>query len=241
VLNGHVPGWSVWQAFGHRESMTNATAGEDLWPGTAAIVPTPGTEFIRVKSSSADDAAAGTGVQQVRMHWIDSDYDQQTTTLDLNGTSAVLFVASADCRFINDLYATQVGSDGVAAGDIIAYKATDATEIYSMIAAGGNKASLPHRMVPDGYQLLPMAWHAEESAGKRVRTRIRSTDMDGTLLSGVFCFKDEAYIAGDATSDLPLSFVAPSRSIVKVSGWGRQAGAEASCGWWGYLVDKTYI
>jgi len=71
---------------------------------------------------------------------------------------------------------------------------------------------------------------------KRSAIRIRSTDYKGELLTGVFCFKDTAYIRKGSTGNLDLHGIAvPALSIVKVSHWDDQSGSEGSCGWWGYL------
>ncbi len=130
-----------------------------------------------------------------------------------------------------------VGSNGVAEGEIIIYKKGAASTIYNMIAEGGNKSLVPHRMVPADKTLILKAWHCEEAQGKRVAFRIRSTDMHGSLIEGVFCFKGTSYIKQGETGELQLNTTIPALSIVKVSGWPDQSGGEGSCGWWGVLVD----
>jgi hypothetical protein len=81
-----------------------------------------------------------------------------------------------------------------------------------------------------------MEWHATEAGAKRAAFRIRSTDMYGTLLSGVFCFKDVTYLNGSTSGPLPLHATpVPALSIVKVSHWSNAVNTEGSCSWWGYL------
>ena len=106
-----------------------------------------------------------------------------------------------------------------------------------MIALGGNKSLVPHRMVPIRKSLALRGWHSAEAQAKRVNMRIRSTDMEGVLLPGVFCFKDAVYLKQTTSGQLQLADKIPALSIIKVSGWPDAIGAETSCSWWGILVD----
>ena len=65
--------------------------------------------------------------------------------------------------------------------------------------------------------------------------------MFGVLIPGVFCFKDTAFIDNTATGELSLNVTLPALSIVKVSGWPIVVGAEASCSWWGVIVDDVIV
>ncbi len=246
VTKGNVNGHSIMIALGERESMGTTATGEDVWrgnelspaPTSHTTIPTPaaGGEQMSVVSESANDTNGGTGVRTLNVHYIDSAGAAQVEKVALNGTFAVDLVAT-DVRFVNDMYALTVGSNGVAAGHIKIYQKADSGLVYNMIALGGNKSLVPHRMVPDGKVLILESWHAEEAQGKRCAFRIRSTDMNGTTLPGVFCFKGVAYLKQGPSGALPLFVLVPSLSIVKVSAWPDQAGAEASTGWMGVLVD----
>ncbi len=96
---------------------------------------------------------------------------------------------------------------------------------------------VPHRMVPLGKTLLLQEWHCAEAQGKRAAFRIRSTDMGGVLIPGVFCFKGTEYMKQGVSGPIAATATVPALSIVKVSVWPDQTGSEGSCGWWGYLVD----
>ena len=156
----------------------------------------------------------------------------------MNGTTGVN-TAATDIRFVQDMYSLTVGSNGVAEGDIDIHQLGSATTVYNMIALGGNKSLVPSRMVPLGKTLYLQRWHTSEAQGKRVNVRIRSTDMYGVLIPRVFCFKDATYLNKTSAGSTPLQVQVPSLSVVKVSGWPDVGGAEASCSWWGVLVDET--
>ncbi len=135
------------------------------------------------------------------------------------------------------MYSLTVGSNGVAEDHIKIYKTGTVGLVYNMIAQGGNKSLVPNRMVPLGKTLVLRGWHAEEAQGKRCAFRIRSTDMSGVLIPGVFCFKGVAYTKQGTTGELALAQKVPALSIVKVSAWPDQSASEASVGWWGILIN----
>jgi hypothetical protein len=251
VADGKVVGHSIMSAMGERESMSTTAQGEDIWrgnelsavpsaPASTTTIPTPagaGEQMTFISENNADNGATATGVLTLRMEYLDASGDEQTEDITMNGTTGVDTTAT-DIRFINDLYSLTVGSNGVAEGNIRVYKKTDDTLVYNMIHIGGNKSLVPHRMVPNNKALILKGWHAEEAQGRRVNARIRSTDMSGTLIPGVFCFKGTAYVKQTTSGELALNIKLPALSIVKVSGWAAQAGAEVGCGWWGTLVDN---
>lgn len=245
ISKGNVEGHSIMSAMGEFESGLVDAAGEDVCRHADVSgpvrLPTPAAagEQMTIISSSANDTSAGTGIQTMRIHYLDNTGAEQTEDVTLNGTTGVDTVAT-DMRFINDFYALTVGSNGVAVGNVTLYKkgGSIGSDLYNFVVAGGNKSLVPHRMIPLGKTLYLQDWHVAESANKRSAFRLRSTDMYGTLISGVFCFKDSLYIKGTASGALDLhNTPVPALSIIKVSHWDDQAGSEGSCGWWGVLVD----
>jgi hypothetical protein len=244
---GNVSGRTIMSAIGERESMGTTAQGEDIWrgndlapaPTSHTTIPTPpagGEQMTVVSEDDADNGATTTGVLTIRIHYLDLNGDEQTEDVTLDGTTPVDTVAT-NIRFVNDMYALTVGSNGVAEGHIKIYAKSDSGLVYNMIAEGGNKSMVPHRMVPKDKTLILRGWHATEGNNKRCAFRIRSTDMNGTLISGVFCFKGVAYLNQSTSGELQLAVPVPALSIVKVSGWATALLAEASCGWWGYLVN----
>jgi len=244
VAAGMVPNRSIMVGLGERETMATTAAGEDLWrgnelspaPTSHTTIPTPDSagEAMSVVSESADDAAGGTGARSVMIHYLDPLGDDQAEVVEMNGTTPVPIPATI--RFVNDVHVMTAGAGLVTAGHIKVHQTADAGLVYQMIAAGGNKSLVPHRMVPRGHYLTVHAWHAEEAQARRCAIRIRSTSIHGTLLPGVFLFLDTAYLKQTATGHLELAAMIPELAILKVSGWADANGAEASCGWFGVLV-----
>lgn len=249
TILGKRPGRRYMTAFGEREGMGTTVTGEDIWrgndlsatpslPDSDTNIPTPaaaGEQMTFISESNADNGATATGVLTLRMEYLDDTGAEQTEDITMNGTTGVNTTAT-NIRFINDIYTLTVGTNGVAEGNIRVYKTGSAGLVYNMIAVGGNKSIVPHRMVPLGKKLVVTDWNAAEAQGKRIAFRIRSTDMSGVLIPGVFCFKDVLYLNKSVGRGKP-NFVAPALSIVKVSGWPDAASAEGSCSWTGELVD----
>ncbi len=250
VAAGNVTGRSIMSAMGERINVGTTVAGEDIWrgndlsntpaaPASTTSIPDPdpaGEQMTFISESDADNGATATGILTIRIHYIDDAGLEQIHDLIMNGVSGVDTIPT-NIRYINDVYALTVGSNGVAAGNIRWYKKGAATIVYGMIAAGGNKSLVPHRMVPAGKTLILKGWHAEEGKGQRVNVRIRSTDMNGILIPGVYCFKDTAFVNQSALGELPLRPKIPALSIVKVSGWAVLAAGDVGCSWWGELID----
>jgi len=138
-----------------------------LGGGTAATInavrSTPYTEqttnAVRsLKSTSANDAAAGTGARKVRVTYFDQAMAGPfTETVTLNGLTAVALVA-ADVCFIESLVVTEVGSGGANAGAISLYANNVGTGTvigsigFGTIAAGvgDNRTLWGHHYVPAG-------------------------------------------------------------------------------------------
>jgi hypothetical protein len=250
VIAGEVTGQKIMKALGERESLGTTTSGEDLWRGNdlsavpSALTSTTsipaldvaGEQLTIISESDADNGATATGVLTVRVEYLDATGAEQTTDVILDGTTGVNLFPS-DVRFINDMYSLTIGSNGVAEGNIRIYNTATPALVYNMIYVGGNKSLVPHRMVPLGKTLQLMAWSVSEAQNKRCAFRIRSTDMYGILIPNVFCFKGVSYMKASTSGELTIGDMIPALSVVKVSGWAIQAGAEGSCGWWGYLID----
>lgn len=239
VSRGNVPGAQIWRAFGERISMGITTQGEDIWRGTAAEVPIPsgaGERMTLVSSNDADNGATDTGAQTVEIHYLDGSNNEQIEIVTLNGTTPVITVAT-DITFINKIHSRLVGSNGVAEGNIIIHRDGEISTVFSLIVAGGNQSMLTNRKVPANKKLFLMEWHAEEAQSKRVAFRIRSTDSDGELLPGTFIFKGVAYLKQSTSAELDVRVMIPSLSIIKITGYPAQTGAEGSAGWWGILIN----
>lgn len=104
-----------------------------------------------IVSTSAADAAAGTGVRSVKVTYLDAlGAGPFTETLTMNGTTPVNFIATNVC-FIEKMEVETVGSGGVAAGTVnLKEAAGGGGATIGSIAAGNLQTFWAHHYVPVG-------------------------------------------------------------------------------------------
>ncbi len=206
VQIGQHDGYKIMRGLGEREGGLS-TEGEDIWrgnslsstpsaPASTTVIPTPdsaGEQMTVISESTADNGVTATGAVTINVDYLDANGDEQTTSVTMNGTTAVDLTPS-DVRFVQDMYVTEVGSNTVAEGNIRIYKKSDDTLVYSMIAATGNMSMVPHKMVPRGKLLCLKMWVPCEAQGKRCAIRLRSDCTNAAppiRQAGVFLFKSK--------------------------------------------------
>lgn len=237
---GEVAGHSIFRGFGRRDSLATTTGGDDIWEGAAAVKPYPNQstgEQVVIVSTSANDTAAGSGVQQIEMHYLDATGNAQMETVTMNGTTAVNSVAT-DVRFIQYIHSSRVGSFGAfAAGDITVYKVATPATVYSTIKAGQNVSLSTHRMVPFGKILFLNYVAASSTSSKAVSVRITATCDDyGTLTPGIFLFNELFELQDSAISvTFPVPRKFPALTIIKGSAVSALAGGSAALSYGGYI------
>jgi hypothetical protein len=245
IARGLVPGGKCWASLAERlnvEAKSVEPTGVDVWHGVANQLPVPPStgEQMEVVSSNAADNANGTGIQQVEIHYLDGSGDQRSEVLTLDaadGTTPVQTQAT-DIRFVNELHATRVGSNGVAQGDIDIRSVATPLNVFNRILLGGNYALTVSRMVPRGHSFFLKYWTATSTVqNKQVTLRIRATQHGGTPIPGVFLFLDSAVLE---VSTYEHVWACPPRipalSIIKVSAWANQVGTDVSAAFNGYLL-----
>lgn len=235
-------------AIGERTSVQIVAQGSDVWHGTdtSVTIPPSGGEQMQLVCANASDTSDGTGIREVEIHYLDSAGVQQSETLATSGTTVVDTIAT-DMRFIQDIHASKVGSNGVAVGDIhIQSKNIGGNPRYNMILAGGNMSLTINKMIPAGKTLYITHWDASAGGKQPVTIRLRSTDHHGELFGGngsepVFLFKDTVNLENSSFVRRWVEeewFPIPEFSIVKISIWTSQAGADVAAGWTGVLIDN---
>ena len=134
----------------------NADVGateEDIWTigGTYPWIASP--VALEVVSDSAADTLAGTGVQKVKISYLDGDYSAQSQTLDMAGVTPVPLTDTTVLR-VNSIRATQVGTGLVAAGNISCRLVGGAATVYRSITAGFTRGRGATYTVPLGKTLF---------------------------------------------------------------------------------------
>lgn len=93
--------------------------------GTAAFTLPSAAEKIKVSSSSADDAAEGTGLRTVQLVGLDANYSVITETVTLDGQTPV--ETTAKFLRLSHMRGLTCGTGGLNAGNIHAYLTSEET------------------------------------------------------------------------------------------------------------------
>jgi len=204
-----------------------------VWGNQAVYVqPTAGMQMELV-SSSANDAAAGTGARTVEVTYIEATtYLEKKEIVTLNGTTPVATVAVNMFR-INKLRVLTTGSGQKAAGKIDIRNLAD-TPIYGTILAGANESQQCIYTVPAGKTLkIKMINCAlgSSAAGKSTTFSLKSNyDHELAKLNGAgasaILYEAHAVLSMDSAVciSFPDPIVFPEKSEIVVTCVGTAAG-----------------
>jgi hypothetical protein len=231
IAEGDVSGHYPLHKVGYNADIDDAS--ETLWPYGGEYVFPPSAMQMEVISSSVDDdgSPAGTGVQQVEIHYLDGSWEEQEETVTLNGTTAVATVAT-DIYRVQSMHAVAVGSGGVAAGNID-LREVDDSPVYARIPLGYNNALSAVWTVPAGKTLFITGWGqgVGNAAGNRMATfRLRATMNEGVYLAGVFQVTSLVVLqdmANKVEFDIPIA--CPAKTDIKISAVSDSITANAIC------------
>ena len=148
---GQIDGRFVINKFGRNPDIDTGSLPEDIWDagGVYTGFPTGSAEALRITSSSAADAAAGTGARTVRIYGLDGNYAQINEDVTLNGTSNVV-TTQTFLRVYRALVAT-AGSGLTNAGDITIRHNVTTGNIFSLMLAGKGQAEQANYTIPAGF------------------------------------------------------------------------------------------
>lgn len=156
VIQGKVLNVSRVTTSGKSLIASTANVPQDIWPGAAVQPLIGGTAVsLEVVSTSVNDTAAGSGMQAIVITGLDQNYNQISTTVNLNGTTAV----SLPIQFlrINSARGTMVtpnaGVTQFSAGTVSIRDAGGGT-VRGILPAGEGVLSQTLYTVPAGYTLV---------------------------------------------------------------------------------------
>lgn len=151
VSRGLVPFHKIITQSGHSAAV--GTTDETVWDGAVVYVYPTTASVMKVSSSSADDAAAGTGARTVYITGIDANGVEVTETVSLNGQTVVLTVSSF-LRIFSVIVLT-AGSGATAVGNIYVGDGSVTSgvpaTVYAKILIGNNRTLMAMFTVPSGY------------------------------------------------------------------------------------------
>ena len=158
---GLISGLSGFRKFGANQDIDTGTTPETIW-NVGGLYPwnDQTTTFqAEVVSTSANDAAAGTGSRTIRVIGLaGDDWLQVTEDVTMNGTTPVTTVRT-DWRRIDRMVGLTAGSLGLNDGDISA-SATGGGDTYAQMGAGFGQTQLCAMTIPGDRVGLLMGWEA---------------------------------------------------------------------------------
>lgn len=176
--------------------------------GTVLYIPDVAGEQASIVSTSANDTANGTGIQQVIFEYLDGDLNTKLEVITLNGLTPVLTIAT-DIRWIQSAYLYRNGALKRAAGNIDMIINSNVMVRISTNAAI-SKSSL--RRIPAGKQCLVgcmMAGSISGTADSQALIEFFTTAVDGLDMSeqGII-YSQLGFSLQDDTADITLSYPA---------------------------------
>lgn len=201
--------------------------------GAAAtyVFPAAGGIQMAVRSSSANDTAAGTGIRTVIIHYLDANYAIQKETVTLNGVALVNTVATNILR-VNDVHTGTAGSGNMAAGDVTVENTAGAV-VYARIPTEQNRSRNAVFTIPAGKQGYITHWSCSSgttTGTHYTRFRLLTTAHENVLYPNIFMISDVFGTLNNGANvyyDIPIHF--PEKTDIKVQVISDAGAANAEC------------
>ena len=147
VAKGNVNKHSAVNKFGRNTEIDTTTLPEDIWDAGGEWVAPTIARIHDIASTSTNDSSLDKGMRTVNIQGLDANFDLQSETVVLNGTTNVPTVNSYTRIF--RMYGETFGSDSTNLGDITATAQTDAT-VTAQITTGKGQTLMAIYTIPNG-------------------------------------------------------------------------------------------
>jgi len=216
------------------------TSVETVWAQGGTYAYPSVASVMKISSSSADDASAGTGARTISISGLDADYNEISEVVILNGQTAVDTVNSY--LRINRIYVVTAGSGETAAGTIYAGTGTVTSgvpaNIYGMVAIGANQTQMAFWTVPAGYTLYLTGLFY--TSGNTTANAYTNFQLIQRPLGGVFRQQSSSRTPGngDFVLDLhtPLSF--PEKTDLQIRAVASSGASSVSAEFEGIYIKN---
>jgi hypothetical protein len=205
VARGQVDGHNALFKFGINGNV--GTSIETVWAQGGTYVYPAAATVMKISSSSADDAADGTGARTIAIFGLDANYNKINETVTLNGETEVN-TTNSFLRIFR-MYVVTAGSGATAAGTIYAGTGTVTSgvpeNIYGMITLTANQTQMAFWTVPAGYTFyLTGIYYSSANSTANASTNFQLIERP---LDGVFRIQSSVRTAGNG--DFVIDFHTP--------------------------------
>src|SRR6056300_415175 len=200
---------------------------ETVWAQGGLYSYLASASVLKVSSSSTADTSAGTGARTVELSGLDTNYDEISETVTLNGQTAVN--TTNEFLRINRMVVRSAGSGGQNAGVIYAGTGTVTTGVpankYATIAIGDNQTLMAIWTVPANHTAYLL--QTDVTVATTQNNKYCTASLVARPYGEVFQVKDRFVKAESQTTltySLPLEF--EEKTDIEYRAIGDSAGAD---------------
>lgn len=155
VACGLLPGCQSVTISSKSTSVPSASVPCTVGPANTLQLFASAAESWEIVSSSANDAAAGTGARAVLVSYLDANFEPKTSIVTLNGTTPVTLPNATDYFRLNLANVLSVGSDASKANlGTLTIRVAGAGATRGYISVGDGITRLGSYTVPAGHRLF---------------------------------------------------------------------------------------
>lgn len=163
VAKGNVEKHSLINKFGRNDDIDSGSGFEDIWAAGGVRTYLTAAETMDIVSDDADDISAGAGARTFYIEGLDSNYDETSETITLNGTTPV--TTSNSYLRVHRCIVKTAGSSMVNEGNITVDPTTSGSGArQALIAAGDGQTLIGHYTIPNNKTAYMVGAHAKVSS-----------------------------------------------------------------------------
>ena len=148
VARGNVPGASIVIKFGMNSDIDTGSTPEEIWDGSKRYVFPTAAALLSVQSTDALDTSTGTGARTITIQGLDSNYEEVSVDLTMNGTAAVL--TTQTFTRVNRAFVKTAGTLEYNNGDIVITSQASGTPEVARITGQLGQTQMAVYTVPAG-------------------------------------------------------------------------------------------
>lgn len=170
ISGGKISGHTSIEVQGEADTLSN-TSYDTIWNVGGLLTYLSAAEQLYIVSDNANDTSAGTGARTIKLYGLDTNWNEITETITMNGITPVLSVNSylrlfkAEVETVgSDTSQTNIGN--------ITIKNNAQTITLSQISAGDGQTLNSFWTVPAGKTFNLLAFYASAMKGKNLSIRM---------------------------------------------------------------------
>ena len=208
IAKGNISGHRALTKFG-RNPTVGTSGFNTIWNGGGSYTGfnATGAEIVSIVSSSINDVnSTGTGAWSIRLYGLDTNLEEITEDILLNGTTAVLTTLSY--KRLDRIKVLDAGSIGWNVGDLTVRQSVTTANIFAVVPATYNSTMIAAYTIPSnmtGFLTSQTSSIANRNAASViVRMKIRQPGL-------VFTVAGEAAMNSTGTGFVRMEFRVPHR------------------------------